>query len=479
MNDVALLLPEIVLAGAIALVLLSDVVLPPRLRGHAAWIGVLACAVGLAFSLGAPRGAIESMLLIDGTTLLARPAICITTLLVLVAGSARRRGEEDEGAWTIMLLGLGLGACLCAASANLVMLWLGLETMSLCSYALAAWRVRELRPAEAGMKFVLFGGVATGLTLFGMSHVYGTTGHLDFAGIGIALGNGMPITAIASLCLAGVGIAYKLSLVPFHFYAPDVYQGAPALSVAAVSVAPKIAALAVLVRLLQSAVPPGLVPLPTLQTALVVAASLSLLSSAFLALAQRDAKRILAFSSIGHAGAALLAVVRVRADGASVSFAAYYLAAYGVANLGALISLAVLERDRGTTALDRIAGAVRTHPVVTAALCTFLLSLAGLPPLAGFLGKWGVLMDCLRQGDGGRAPLFGAIALLCSTAVSAWAYLVVIRSVLLAEPPATLRNASERAPRSMCLVIATCLLGTLALGLWLDGFVAMSRTAVG
>ncbi len=486
-TDVAPLLPEACLASGLVAILAADLARPAgsRGRGVAAGIGAIAAGAALvATAAGQPAVgrlvAVGDMLAIDGITALARPAILIAIALVLIAGRGEHGDEADHGAWAASVTGLGLGALVPPAASNMVTLWLGLELVSLASYVLAAWRARDRGAAEAGMKFTLFGGVASGLMLFGISHVYGLTGHLDFAGIGAALSGNQPIAAVAALCLAGVGIAYKLAIVPFHFYAPDVYQGAPALTVAAVSVTPKIAAAAALGRGLDAAVPPTLVPPASLGSALTAAAVASLLVASFTALAQRDAKRIVAFSGIGHAGAVLLALACVPGPGA-IAAAAFYLAAYALANIGALVCLAVLERERGSCALDALAGAVRRRPWLTAALCLFLFSLAGVPPLAGFLAKWGVLREALRLGldQAGRAHLaWAALALLVTTAISAWSYLLIVRAaVLVPAPPAPPAPTGRdlRLASSTTAVLLFCAAGTIAAGLWLDGFAVIGR----
>ena len=370
------------------------------------------------------------------------------------------------------MLALALGALVTASASNLVSLYLGLELMSLAGYALAGWKAGDRRSAEAGMKYVLFGSAASGVMLFGMSHLYGLTGHLDFAGIGQALGQDMPFAVVAALLLAGVGIAYKLALVPFHFYAPDVYQGAPAVAVAVLGTVPKIAAAAVLVRAILTTVPAELVPPAALGWTLALAAMASLLVAAFTAVVATDAKRIVAFSAIGHAGAVILAVAALPGQGA-IAAAAFYLAAYTVANIGALLCLAVFERERGSASLTALAGAMRQRPWLTAALCLFLFSLAGVPPLAGFLAKWGVLREILAAGqEPGRAHLtWAALVLLLSTAVSAWAYLLVVRAAVL-QPAAEQPRPARLAPGTVA-VLALCALATVALGLWLDGFSAI------
>ncbi|MFY9341068.1 MAG: proton-conducting transporter membrane subunit, partial [Planctomycetota bacterium] len=371
-----------------------------------------------------------------------------------------------------------LGAMLAAAAANFVALWLGLELVALASVALAAFRGGDQRSAEAGMKLVLFGGAASAAMLFGISHVYGATGHLDFAGIGAAFAGGVPPAAGFALLLAAVGVLFKLTLVPFHFFAPDVYQGAPALGVAAVSTLPKIGAVAALMRALQLAAPAALVPPPTLASGIALLAATSVLYASFAALVQRDAKRIVAFSGMGHGAAAVLALACLPGPDATAA-AGCYLLTYVAANVGALVCLAVLERAHGTTGLDALAGAWRRHPWLVSLLCLFLLSLAGVPPLAGFLGKWGVLQVAFARGTGdGGLPALGVAALLflVASAVSVWSYLLIVRAVLFAESAAAQRRPDGGAvslPTHVVLAVSAA--ATIGFGLWLDGLAALGH----
>ena len=474
MSVLPLLLPEAILAGGIISVLVADMLLPAGRKSAAGFIGVCVVIGALLTAALGGRGPVHDMLAIDVLTALARPGVLLATLLVLMGGRCEHARDDGLPAWTALILALALGALITAGSSNLVTLYLGLELMSLAGYALAGWTGRDRRSAEAGMKYVLFGGAASGVMLFGMSHVYGLTGHLDFAGIGLALGQDMPLAVVASLLLAGVGLAFKLTLVPFHFYAPDVYQGAPASSVAVLGTVPKIAAFAVLVRAILQTVPVELVPPTALGRTLALAAVASLLVAAFTAVVARDAKRIVAFSAIGHAGAILLALA-VLPDRSAVVAAAFYLAAYSVANIGALLCLSVFERERGSVGLDALAGAMRQRPVLTAVLCLFLFSLAGVPPLAGFLAKWGVLREALHAGqEAGRGHLlWAALVLLASTAISAWSYLLIIRAAVL--QPAGEQPPTTRLEPGLVAVLAMCALATVGLGLWLDGFAVIGR----
>lgn len=471
-RDLAPLMPEAALAAGLCAVLAADLIPSLRARAVGLWLGVVAAVVACSLAFGAANAVVGQMLALDGLAGLARPAIALLTALVLVAGSGERRGQLDHGAWATCVLGIGLGGMLVAAAANMLTMWLGLELISLSSYALAAWRARDRRAAEAGMKYVLFGGAASGLMLFGISHLYGLTGHLDFAGIGAAFAVRMPLAVVAALLMAAVGVAYKLTVVPFHFYAPDVYQGAPALSVAAVGAVPKLASAAVLLRGLAALLPPSLVGAEQVGSVLAVAAIASLAVASLTALAQRDAKRIVAFSGIGHGGTVLLAIASQPSSAASAS-AIFYLFAYAAANLGALLSLSVLERDFGSCELSKLAGAMRRRPWVTAGLCMFLFSLAGVPPLAGFTAKWAVLQQAL---GGGGLMVAAALVLLASTAVFAWAYLLIVRAAVLAPAPEQSRASGLRLSWQTGLVLLCCAAATLGLGLWLDGLPTLARS---
>ncbi|MBL8751826.1 MAG: hypothetical protein JNK15_00890 [Planctomycetes bacterium] len=473
----ALVRPEAALCVGLFAILASDLGPGADRRRAGPWLGIAAALVAFLLALDAPSGAVGTMLAIDGPARLARLLILPLVALLLLAGAGERRHGTDSGAWSTAVVGVGLGALVTAASANFVSAWLGLEMLALAGYSLVAFRGGDRRAAEAGMKFVLFGGVVSGVMLFGISHVYGATGHLDFAGIGQAFANGAPTAAGVGLLLAGVGVAYKLTLVPVHFYAPDVYQGSPPLGVAVVSTLPKIAAATALVRFLSMAVPAPLVDHATLASAIAVLAAASMLFASFTALVQRDAKRIIAFSGIGHGAAVVLATACLPARDAAAA-AGFYLLTYVGSNVGALVCLSVLERATGGSGLQALAGSWRRHPVVSGLLCLFLLSLAGVPPLAGFLGKWGVLQQAFAAGLGSAtyATLAtAALLFLLATAVSAWSYLLVVRAVVFAEPATPSAAGGGTVPFATKLALAIAAVATVGLGLWLDGLAVLAK----
>ena len=470
----ARLLPECLLVLALVLILAVDVLPAPLARRSGPWLGIAACLCGLLFARPADAGPVAAMLVVDPLTSLARTLLLPVVAVVLLAGAGEKKLADQPGAWSMAVVGLGFGAALAAAAANFLALWLGLEVIAMASYALVglgsgAGGIAR-RPAEAGMKFVLFGGVSSAAMLFGISHVYGITGHFDFAGIGASLTAGAPASVLVALLLAGIGVAYKLTLVPFHFYAPDVYQGAPSLGIAAVSVVPKIGAATALVRFLATAVPAPAVSGTHLAALLACLAAVSALFAAFTAVVQKDGKRILAFSGIGHGASILLAAACGSGEGAKAAVV-FYLLTYAAANVGAFLCLSVLERERGSCGLEALAGAREQRPWLVAALCLFVASLAGVPPLAGFLGKWGVLQQALARGlAADSSPMLGIAALLflVATAIGAWGYLLIVRAVLLAPAPRTAANAGRMSPATW-VALATCLLATFAGGVWLRG----------
>jgi len=480
-----LLLPETILAGGLLATLLTSLGKGPAWRKLAATIAAAAAIGAFVASLDAGAGAVGTtiagdsfvdhtvaMLRVDAIATIVRPAITALLALCVFARSIDRDDAGDGEAWHACTLGIGLGALLVTSAANTIPMWLGLELVSLGSYALAAWRGGDRRAAEAGMKYVLFGGAATGLMLFGTSHLYGLTGHLDFAGIGHVLGQGASPATAAALCLAAVGAAYKLTVVPFHVYAPDVYQGAPPTSVAVVATLPKLAAGAVLLRALPLVLPANVAPPGTAAAGLAIVAFVSLAVGAVMATVQRDARRILAFSGIGHGGTAVLAMAAMpgATSGGAASATLLQLLAYAAAAFGAFVCLGILERDTNSTDLEALRGAGRRRPWTTGALCLFLASLVGIPPLAGFLAKWAVIAAAVAAGPW---PFAAVGALLVTTAVFAFAYLRIVRAAVLTEPAHEIPCAPPPWPATLAVVVAA--LVVLGLGLWLDVLAVLTR----
>jgi NADH-quinone oxidoreductase subunit N len=433
--------PELAIAaglvGAVIALLIS------RRDGPVTLIGILACGLGLLLAVEAPSHVTTGGLLVaDHLLWMARLGILGATAICLAAGRGQSAGERQ-----LMILGLGGGALVLAGAGNLVTLALGVEATSITAWLLAGWRVNDRTAAEAGLKYALFGALASGVMLFGISHCYGIAGGLSFADLGAA-----PASAAlgGALLLTGAGLAYKLALPPFHLYAPDVYQGAPASAVAAFSTIPKIAALAVVVRLLMAL---GTTATATAGPVLAVVGIAAIAVGGFLALAQRDARRILAFSAVVHIGSLLLALVAWPSP-SGIGALSFYVAAYVLLGLGSFLTLGAIEVP-GAGVL-RIRGAWRRAPFAVVCLALLMAGLAGIPPLPGFFAKWLVLREAI--GHGGGWGVAAAVAILAGTALTIAAYLRILRETVIEDgvetAPGTMRWAGPCTLAAVLLPIA-------------------------
>ena len=441
------ILPETLVLVGIILALVADIANRPRIAWGAALVTVLGALVVAV--VDPSRATVDGMLTADGLAIAVRLLVLPATVILLLTGCGGA-GSQDRR-FVIPVLGVTLGALVSAAAIHIVPLFLGLELMSLAGYCLAAWSGTR-RSAEAGMKYVLFGGVASAVSLFGLSHVYGLTGHLDLAGLAAAPAS--PALTVA-LALAGVSLLAKLAVVPLHLYAPDVYQGAPPLAVTVFGSLPKIAVIAVFARLMDLGLIDG-------RPVLTVLGLITVLWAAFAALSARDAQRILAFSALVHAASALV-VVSLGAAAAAL----WYLAAYLPSAIGAFAALGLLSAATGLVDLH---GVGRRRPLVAGVLGLCVVSLIGVPPLSGFFAKWQGLGALFAAS--GTLPAVAAAALLLATATTAWAYLRILRAVIL-EAPSENPAPLPVVPRSAMVGLALCVLATLFLGLWLDGPAAL------
>ncbi len=445
MQTIANLLPELLLCGAILLVLVLEMVAgkrhPRSVTGLAvmallfvSWISVRRAVPGIDLPF------VGEMQRPDFLTTMVRILASIGGILALTASTGSREMEEygRPGEFAVLVLGLVLGAMLFASATNLVSLYIGLEFLSLVAYPLSGLRAHSKASSEAGLKYVLFGGVASALMLFGMSHLFGLTGSLDLSVIGQNLAK-LPATPVlcVPLVLVGAGFAYKLALVPFHFWSPDVYQGCPTVTAGLLTTVPKIAGFAGLwhaVRLVFGVPGSHFLSTTTMGTALATVAVVTMLVGALTALSQTDAKRILAFSSVSNAGILLL-TVGAWDEPASAAALYFYLTAYLFANLGAFLALDLLQNDGTGTSLSELAGSWKRHPIAVLALVVCVLSLTGLPPLAGFLGKWNLLravLDSAMQDSGRWMFKWASIGVVASSVILAFAYLRIVRAAAVA-----------------------------------------------
>jgi len=465
------LMPEMALVAGALLVLGYDLFVGRR---HSAaerlqaslWIGGLALVAAIfdAISVG-PLGLLYGdTLIIDPLALATRVGVLGLGLITLgvVAGARLPRHPAEYVA--IILFAL-TGFTLMAAAHQLLVAFVALELASLSLYVLAGFAKDRRESAEAGLKYFLFGGMASAFLLFGFSLIYGLTGELELGRIAVVLAHRgiSPLLAVA-LVMVLVAFGFKAAAAPFHLWAPDAYEGAPTPSAALIASASKLAGFIFFLRLLW----PGLGALAGdvsvsgnhggWLTLVAILAGASLLLGNVAALAQSNLRRLLAYSAIAHTGAMLLGVIAASPDASGPGPLFFYLATYGVATAGAFGVVAVLECNGGCQKITDLAGLSRRSPLLAGCLGIFILSLAGIPPLAGFFGKFAVFAAALKLGGlAGPAGWLTVLAILLS-AVALYYYLLVLKQALVAAPAAHSSRIRVSAVPAIALIFAAGLI---------------------
>ncbi|MCP5532900.1 MAG: NADH-quinone oxidoreductase subunit N [Akkermansiaceae bacterium] len=380
-------------------------------------------AIVLLWSVEATAG---TLIAADALSRMSKTAILAMGLLSVLLPPAKGEIKERGEFLALMLFSLA-GLSLASGTNHLLLIFVALELASLSLYLVTGFP-RTARAGEASLKYFLFGSVSAAFLLFGISLVYGATYQGDLARIGSMLDSASPLAA-AGLAMMLAGIGFKLAAAPFHAWAPDVYQGGPAPGVAIVASASKVAGLVVAVRILLLGF--GLFGGSAAWGALAVGwapwigvlAAVSMIFGNLLALAQTSVRRLLGYSAIANTGYLLVALAAN--DGASAGAALYHITGYGFATIGAFAVVAAVEKNRGSDSRDSFSGLVHRSPLLAISLLIFLASLAGLPPLAGFTGKFAMFASALKGGGTGLAWLVILGALL--SAVSLYYYILVLK----------------------------------------------------
>jgi NADH-quinone oxidoreductase subunit N len=399
----------------------------------------------------------------------------VTAMIVLFSIPSQEdlpgpEAQKGVGEFYVLLLTIALGLNMMAMSHNLLMIYLSLELVSIISFIMAGYKINDKKSSEAGLKYVIFGGVASGIMLYGMSWLFGLTRSLNLAEISqrvVALSEQQhrvpEVVFVAVVCMLA-GFGYKISAAPFHMWTPDVYEGAPTSVTAFLSVGPKAAGFAVLVRFFAEGLAArgsmsGAVGTPWPIVGGILAMGTMTVGN-MSALGQNNVKRMLAYSSIAHAGYMLLGFCVFNATGTAAIL--FYIATYCLMNLGAfLVVIAVADRSEGDETIEAFKGLGTRAPVLAACMGMFLFSLTGLPPFAGFVGKFYIFASLLRAG--GNWNWFVAIIGVLNSVVSLFYYARVLRAMYLT-PAARESGIDVRA-----LYGATTLalaLPTLALGVY-------------
>lgn len=479
MSDVIAISPILVAAATGILVMALDLLSGRDAdKGFLGWvtaIGMVA-AGAMAWWLWPGGRAVEAPYLVGMVELDAFGAFF--GVLVALAGAAAallsvghnpEQGILEGDPYPLMAFSV-TGAMLFVVATDLILLFLGLEIMSLALYVLAAGKRTSPFSMEAGVKYFLLGGLASGFLLFGAAFLYGAAGSLDFVAVGRALGAAGAVDgglARIALVMVVTAIGFKIAAVPFHFWTPDVYEGAPTPVTAFMAGAVKAAGFAVLARLLLTVwgTPQFSVGWASPGGILLALAILSMVVGNLLGIVQTNVKRILAYSSIAHAGYILLGMYAVKTGAGGVELGSsvpFYLATYVVATVGAFGVLALLSaKGHEDASLDSIAGLGRRHPLLAVLLTVCVLSLAGIPPLAGFMGKFTLFQQVLAVDPSGNV-VWVTVAVLNSL-VALYYYLRIVLFAYFREPEGQPAQAIPSTPGYVAVVVMAVL--ALALGI--------------
>lgn len=484
-NDIVAILPFLVAAGGGLVLILLDVWCKPessrRFLGSFALV-FLAVMFGVSFiGMGHPAyPAFFGLIVADDFARVLSIVFALAAALAVLIAMGRLPDEQDKAArgefYALLLFATG-GASLLAAAADLVSLFIGLETLSIPAYIMAAGLRRDRRSAEAGLKYFMLGAFATGFLVYGIALLYGAAGSTNMSAIA-HLAASAPWTANPLLIVGAVfilvGLAFKISAVPFHMWAPDVYQGSPTPVTAFFATGVKAAAFAALLRVLYLALPELRVGGAGFEAAgwytiLQGLAIATMTVANLVALVQQDVKRILAYSSVVHAGYLMVGLLCMQDGAAAIVF---YLVAYTFMTVGAFALVAYFEHSGTGTALADYTGLGRRHPLAAVVLSVFLFSLAGIPPTAGFFGKFYLFRAAVDQG-----LVALTIVAVLNSFVSAYYYLRVTVYMYMQKEPA---GASDKISPSTPIAIAVgiCLVFVLAIGLYPSPYLAAARASI-
>ena len=455
-----LLMPELIIILTFIIVAIFDL-FDSLQKTFTALITIVGCAIALYVSIdmlhiGTEGTEFSNMIQVDKYSLFFNIIFLVSTILVvLISMNYLGRQDRRQGEYYLLILLATLGMMLMASGNELIVVFLGLELMSLSLYVLAGYFQRSMASSEAGMKYLLLGAFASGFFLYGIALVYGGAGTTSIPQIASTLA----VDAKSPLLLAGmflliVGFGFKVALVPFHQWAPDVYEGAPTSIAAFISAGPKAAGFAALLRIFMEA-------FQNLQSewivTVIILAALTMTVGNLVAIAQRNIKRMLAYSSIAHAGYILVGLAAANKDG--ISSAMFYLLIYCVMNIGAF-GVVILARteDGESLMISDYAGLGFKKPLLALFMTVMLLSLAGFPPTAGFVGKFYIFRSAVEAGQIWLV-IIGAI----NTAISAFYYLRVVVTMYMREPEAELDFLAY--PRLLIVALTLAAIGVVLIGI--------------
>jgi NADH-quinone oxidoreductase subunit N len=443
-----------------------------------AMISIVGCIAAILWMIVMPghANALGGMLVVEPLTHFVKIGLLALTAFTVLL-SIDSDFTEHVGEYLALILLATVGMMFMVSAEDLLMIFVSLELTSLSLYILTAFNKRNARSAEAALKYFLFGGMAAAFTLFGLSLIYGLSGSTNLREISAVLsGHSSNSTTVASMMaskgldplllvaivMTVIGFGFKVAAVPFHLWAPDAYQGAPTPSAALIASGSKVASLFIFAKIMimgfvgadGSAAWRGYVAgwVPVI----AVVASLSMILGNLVAIVQSSVRRLLAYSAIAHAGYILLALMS-RSD-AGVASLLYYAVTYGLTTIGAFGVVAIVEEKYGDDKLSSFAGLSRREPVASFCMMIFMLSLAGIPPLAGFFGKFFVFAEVVKTGAPNLGLLWLVFLAIAMSAVSLYYYLQVLKQIYVIAPS---DSETRPAQRSIIREVTLCMLAAL------------------
>jgi NADH-quinone oxidoreductase subunit N len=478
LQSVPYFIPEIILVVFAVAVIIFDIALKDRYGDGAAYLSLvgLAAAAIAAIVVGAEdRSLFLGMVRLDSFAMFFKIIITVATAAtILFSLRSEELDPELKGEYYALLLAVTLGMFLMASSTHLLMIFLSLETVSLTSYILAGFLTHSPRSSEAAFKYITYGAVASGTMLFGISLLFGMTGTGDVMLVSERIGemfnqgNVYPLAVLLSITFILAGVGYKIASVPFHMWSPDVYEGAPIPVTAFLSVASKSAGFALFIRLFYSGFRTAEASVDwSLMLAIVSALTMTVGNLA--ALPQQNVKRLLAYSSIAHGGYLLMGGVLLSYEGIQAILA--YLVIYLFMNLGAFYVVILIADEVGSETIDGYRGLISRAPLVAISMAIFLFSLTGIPPLAGFAGKWILFAAVIKE-----QLYWLAIVGLLNTVISLYYYVRIVKAMFFDDADDATELSFSFGNRALLLAFV---IPTLLLGLYWQPLYTLSRQSLG
>jgi len=455
-RSLLLTLPELILSAASLILLMIAAFAGDRSARLVTWLAIAALAVAALFVPGVrDLGGVgfDGLFIADSFAAFAKILVYIAAAVAMIAATgwfSRDRDYRAEYPILILLSSIGMG--LMVSAGDLLTLYVGLELQSLAAYVLASFQRKDDRSAEAGLKYFVLGALASGILLYGASLLYGFTGSTLFVGIAAGLANGVSMGELFGIVFVLAGIAFKASAVPFHMWTPDVYEGAPTPVTAFFASAPKVAAMALLVRVCIEAMGPAT---EAWRQIIIFMALASTVLGGVAAIRQHNLKRLLAYSSINNVGFALVGLAA--ASQAGVASVLFYMSVYVVVTLGTFFVVLKMRDEQGRPVEDiaALSGLSRTRPGLALAMAMFMFSLAGIPPLMGFWPKYYVFNAAVE------ADLTWLAAVAIATSVIAAFYYLKIVKIMYFDDPAPAFERKGFGVESLLILVAAILLSPL------------------